>query len=359
MSNKLSYSKISSYSLCGQRYYLHYIKKYREKWQRSSLLFGSAIDDALNNLLLTNDLEKSLQVFEKKWSFSFVNKKYVPLKNNPDIVYAEKDLDLDLIKLSEEDKMWLSSFKEYKSTKKWDQISEEERSRYNSIMWESLKVKGDIIIKDYQKKIIPQFQSVDAVQHESYLTNSEGDTVVQYLDFVATLKDGSVVLFDNKTTSSLSYYDEESAGTSQQLISYYYNNKETFKLTAVGFIVIQKTILKNKIKICSSCGKDGSESRARTCDSEKLNEKGKKERCNGEWSVTIDPECVIKMIVNPVSSAAEDLVLTTFDEANNGIKTGVYYRNLQVCKNIYGSPCQFYKLCWKGDDSDLIKETED
>lgn len=363
--NKLSFSKISSYSLCGQRYNLHYNERLREKWQRSSLLFGSAMDQALNHLLANRDLTASLEVFTKNWSFGWINKKYTPLQHNPDVVYSEKDLDLDLIEISDEDVAWLKEFKDFKSTRKWDEIEESDRAKYNGILWASMKVKGEFIIRDYHDKVLPQFVSVTGIQHESHLINEDGDTVIQYLDFIATLQDGSVVLFDNKTTSSLQYYDDESPGSSQQLISYYYANKEQFGLTAVGFVAMQKTILKNKTKICSKCNHDGSESKAKTCDQEYMGivvKRGKEvegmARCNGEWNVTLNPECAIKVIVNNVTDAAQELVLTTFDEANSGIKAQNWYRNLSICKNIYGSPCQFYKLCWKGSTEDLIKAQE-
>jgi hypothetical protein len=360
LGNKLSFSQISSYSLCGERFRLHYRERLREKWQRSSLLFGSAMDKALNNLLATKDLEKSIEIFNKEWAFSFVNNKYTAIRSNPDVVYSERDLDTDLIELSEEDLKWLAEFKDFKSTQKWDYIAAEDRIKYNEYYWDCLKIKGEIIIRDYNKKVIPQFLSVTGIQHESYLTNAEGDTVVQYLDFVATMQDGSIVLFDNKTTSSLQYYDDESPGMSQQLISYYYNNKAKFGLTAVGFVAMQKTIIKNKTKICSLCSHDGSESRAKTCDQEVDAPETKKgrARCNGAWLITLNPECAIKVIVNPVTEAAEDLVLSTFDEANHGIKNEMFYKNLAICKNIYGSPCQFYKLCWKGSTEDLIKLEE-
>lgn len=365
MANKLSFSKISSYSICGERYRLHYIEKLREKWARASLLFGSAIDDALNTLLETNSEVKAVEVFMKKWNFQFVNNKMTSLKNNPNVVYAGADLDLDLITISEEDKAWLKEFEDFKSVNKWDYVPEADRARYNSICWESMKVKGLLILSNYVKKVLPQFASVTAIQHKTELVNSDGDSVTQVLDFVATLQDGSVVLFDNKTTSNLTYYPDDAPGTSQQLLSYYYNNKEKFSLTAVGFVAMQKNIMKNKTKVCSKCNSDGTESRARSCDKEypgMVVKRGKEVegmvRCDGAWDVTLNPEVLIKIIVNPVSEAAMDLVLSAFDEANNGIKTENWYKNLSVCKNIYGSPCTFYSKCWKGKDDELIKLDE-
>jgi hypothetical protein len=362
MANRLSFSKISSYSICGERYRLRYEAKLTEKYARASLLFGSALDEALNSLLADQDLEKAKAAFDKKWSFQYVHGKYVSLSENPIVVYAERDLDLDLIETSEDEQLWLTEFKEFKKTKKWDQIAEEDRSKYNLICWKSMKVKGHLILENYVTKVLPSFVSVTGIQHQSEITNGDGDTIIQYLDFVATLQDGSVVLMDNKSTSDLKYYEDDSPGTSQQLVSYYYANKEKFGLTAVGFVAMQKSIIKNKTKTCSKCKADGTESRARSCDKEHpgmVVKRGKEVegmvRCGGEWDVKMDPEVAIKIIVNPVTEAAEDLVLTAFDHANEGIKNKNWYRNLTVCKNIYGSPCEYYNLCWKGKDEELIQ----
>lgn len=365
MSRKLSYSAINTYSTCGQKYYWHYIQGYREKWQRASLLFGSAIDKALNNLLEERSYDKSLAVFEKEWNFQFVNKKYTSLFSNPDIVYGARDLDLDLIETSEEDQTWLAEFENHKKSRKWEEISEEDRTKYNTFCWKSLCIKGLIIIKSYNEKILPQFQSVTGIQHKSELTNSDGDSVVQYLDFIATFQDGSVVLMDNKTTSSLDYYKDDSPGKSQQLLSYFYTNREAFSLGGVGYVAICKQIVKNKTKKCSKCNEDGTETKARTCDKEYPGKviKRKKEvdgmiRCDGEWDVTMNPEAAIKVIVNTPKEKSIDLVLSTFDEANNGIKNEVYYKNLAVCDNQYGSPCPFRALCWEGSTEDLTKKED-
>lgn len=361
--SKLSYSQINTYTTCGEKYRLHYLMGYREKWQRASLLFGSAMDASLNNLLEKRNLEEALSVFDKNWNFQFLNKKYVALESHPDVVYSMRDLDTDLIEISEQDELWLKEFEEFKKTKKWDEISVEDRSKYNSFCWQSLAKKGKIILDSYYKKVLPKFISVTGIQHKSELTNADGDTVVQFLDFVVTLEDGSVILFDNKTTSSLDYYKDDSPGKSQQLLSYFYANKEEFNLGAVGYVAMCKQILKNKTKKCSKCGVQNNETKARKCDQEYETSELKKgkpvlARCNGEWDVTIDPEAAIKIIVNIPKEKSIDLVLSTFDEANNGIKNKVWYKNLSVCDSQYGSPCPFRSLCWDGSTEDLIKKEE-
>lgn len=362
---KLSYSSINTYTTCGEKYRLHYLEGYREKWQRASLLFGSAMDQALNDLLVNKDVVKAHEIFDKNWNFQFVNKKYTALKGLPSIVFSDADLDVDFVEITEEDKAWVKEFKDFKKTKKWNEIEEQDRIKYNTFCWESLKQKGHILIDSYNKKILPQFVRVFAVQHQADLTNSDGDTLVQFVDFCAELTDGSIVLMDNKTTSKMSYFSEEHAATSQQLISYFFNLREKFNLQAVGYAVMSKEILKNKEKKCLKCGFEGNESKARNCPNElpgKVMKRGKEVeemvRCSGEWEVKLNPEADCKIFVSPVTETAIDLVLSTFDEANHGIKSKNYYKNLSVCGNQYGSKCVFYNKCWRGDDTNLVKKEE-
>lgn len=358
MANKLSFSKISSYSICGERYRLGYVEGYREKWSRASLLFGSAIDDALNSLLVNRDLTLAKQVFDKKWSFQWINGKLSAVRDHEDVVYAKADFDKDFVTLTPEDEIRFNSIVEAKEKLKWEEVELEDRKFYNIQNWESLRAKGMIILESYYHKVLPQFISVTAVQHKAEMINAAGDSIVQYLDFIATLQDGSVVLMDNKTTSKMDYYDDDSPATSPQLISYYFNNREEFGINAVGFVVMLKQIIKNKVKTCTLCNTVAEEgARHKTCAVE-TTPGVKKSRCNGEFIVTMNPEAAIKIFVSPVSEAAENLVLTAFDEANNGIENKQWYRNLTVCKNIYGSPCEFFNICWKGDYSGVIKKEQ-
>lgn len=59
MPNRLSFSQVRLYQDCGRRYELHYVEGWREKYAHSALLFGSAIDESLNTLLDTRDLQPS------------------------------------------------------------------------------------------------------------------------------------------------------------------------------------------------------------------------------------------------------------------------------------------------------------
>lgn len=363
MNTRLSFSAITTYSQCGKKYDFRYNHKLRSTSFHAALAFGSSIDSALNTLLKTKDLTLALQEFDKSWAFQFVNRKYTSLAKDVNLVYAETDFDLELLQQEDIDKLnfpldlinpKIKTILEDKAKNGWNNLSLDDREFYNYANWLCMSRKGHIMLHSYNKKVLPRIRTVLAVQKENYLENAEGDKVVQYLDLIVEWEDGRNVLMDNKTSKR--DYKPDSAGKSPQLISYYHSSKEEYALKAVGFIVLKKEILKNKIKICATCGHDGSGGRHKTCDAPGVDTK----RCNGDWLVKINPECYIDIIINNVSEIAEELVLDTFADANEGIKKENWYRNLSACDNGAFS-CEYLGLCWRKDSSELIdmsKENE-
>lgn len=295
------------------------------------------------------------------------------------LVYAEKDFDHDLIeeedlctvrdlfqaKENKESIVNLESknanalfaiynlIKENKETQGWENIRKDKKVFYNAMNWVCLRRKGHTMINSYYKKILPKIKEVLAVQHKFKLINDVGDEIVAIADLIVKWEDGRILLLDNKTSAK--EYEKDQASRSQQLIIYYHQLKEEFKLDAVGFIVMNKSIVKNKIKICSVCGHDGTGSRARTCDVEYSPSMGAKaKRCGGDWLTKCSPEAWIQTIINNVSDTAENLVLSSFDEANNGISKGVFYKNLNSCKGNGSFRCPFFEVCWKQDYSQVV-----
>lgn len=373
MGNKLSFSAISKYTECGKKYQLHYKQRLRGKYFHSALAYGSAVDEGLNELLKNKDLDKSLQSFDKKWNFQYINNKLTALPKATNVVYAEADTDLELLlpediqKLDNEyGNLWEQMYDnicEQKKSVGWNNLPEESKELYNYLGWLSLRRKGHIMINSYREQILPRINRVITVQHQTSLVNADGDEIVQYLDLIVEWEDGSLVLMDNKTSAK--DYDPEAALTSPQLISYYVKAKNEFGVNAVGFLVMKKQIMKNKKKICKKCNHDGSESRAKTCDKEypgKVLKRSKEVdgmiRCDGEWSITLDPKCFIQVIISPVNDFAEQTVMSTFSEANEGIKKEVYHRNLKACGAGTAYKCDYFNLCWTGKDEDLIQLEE-
>jgi len=362
---RLSFSALNQYMQCGRRYDLHYNKRLRIKVGKGALLFGSAMDHALNHLLKTRNLDESISLFKKSWSYQNINDvgEYLPYSTK--VVYGPKDYDGDLI-FEQDSLKFLELFKEkfslntdkslkqltafYRELKKekgFDGLIEDQKRVYNYGHWVCMFNKGLLMIQAYNAEIMPKIKEVLSVQESFSIENNAGDSIPGFIDMVVRWEDGNVYIMDNKTSGS--EYDDDAASKSPQLITYLHARGGHYKAIGVGFNVLYKQIDKNKKKTCSLCQYNGSEGRHKTCPNEL---EGK--RCNGAWIETIDPKARVQYILNKVSSFAEDLVLDAFDEAVSGIKAEVFNPNLQACGDGEWR-CQFYDKCWKGDESDLIK----
>lgn len=362
---RLSHSAISCFSSCGRKYEYRYLKRLRSKTTTGALLFGSALDQALNLLLEKKDVNEAIKAFKKHWSFGFINNKGTYLPDTTLVLYSKTDFDVDLLtpeditKFNEKQYEWnvylsksvgevVSILQAKKAESGFDSLSHEEKQTLNLANWLSLQRKGLIMIESYNEKVMPQIKEVLAVQKSIELQNDEGDKVIGYIDFIVELNDGRRVVMDNKSTSV--EYERDSASKSQQLILYYSTVKDEYKLDSAGFVTMSKHIIKNKTKICSVCGYNGSAGRHKTCPAEPNGT-----RCGGEWTETVDPEAKIDIIINTITPEAENLVLEVFDSANHSIKQGVFVPNLQACDEYNG--CEYKDLCWSGS-MDGIEEVE-
>jgi len=364
MNQRLSHSATNCYTQCGRKYQLRYIHKLKSKLTSGALLFGSAIDNALNSLLETKDLSVATKAFDKAFRFNFINNKGYYLPECKLITYAKTDFDLDLLK--EEDLKWFNDrqyelntltnnsisevvaiLQDKKATSGYNSLSEDEKELLNLANWLCLYRKGIVMLRAYSEQVLPKIKQVLAVQKSIEIENNDGDKLIGFIDLIVETADGKRYVLDNKTSSV--QYDANSPQRSQQLILYYHITKEEYKLDGVGFVVMYKHILKNKKKTCSKCSNDGTGKRHKTCDVE--TEFG---RCNGTWDEVLNPDARIEFITNSVPEAAENLVMETFDEANNGIKNKMFGPNLQACHtgNIY---CDYYQYCWTGSKEDLVQ----
>lgn len=371
MKNRLSHSAVNLYNSCARKYQYHYVLGLRSNVTSGALIFGSALDKALDHLLKTRNLEESKQVFEKFWHIQELNGKLTQLSTATNVVYSQRDYDGDLIFQRNEDlfksklgansdkslKQLTAFYRELKKEQGFANFTDEQKVVYNYGHWVCLLNKGLVMLEGYHKEILPKIKQVITSQKKIEITNTEGDSIIGYIDLIVEWEDGKRYVLDNKTSTM--EYDQDSAMRSQQLILYYHATKDEYKIDGVGFIVLSKQLLKNKKKICSKCGHDGSAGRHKTCPNTIQDENihGKYSyRCEGEWTETIDPQAKIDVILNQVSEQAETLILETFDLANRAIKQGIFPPNPSACA-AYGNDnlCQFYKKCWSGKDDDLIQ----
>jgi hypothetical protein len=313
--NKLSHSSVSIYSECGKKYKLHYIDRIRAKDEKSALYFGKCLDNAFNELLAGKDLALAQANFEIEWTKAL----------EMDIKYSKSDVDEDLLA--------------------WVELPINKKQP----AWATLRLKGALLVKAYHDQVLPKIKKVIAVQKPVSIKNAEGDEVAGFLDLIVEWEDGKTYLMDNKSSSVP--YTPTSAKESQQLVLYYHMEKDTYKLDGVGFIVLSKKIIKNKLKTCTKCGNETT-GREKTCT--RL-ENGV--RCNGEFSISFNPEVEVQFIINEVDEAAEDRCIEVFDKTNEGLLNEKFDPNWQACIGKYGK-CTYFDYCKKGSMDGLVKKEE-
>lgn len=351
---RLSHSSVTKYQDCAQAWDFHYNKKLRHRFQSSALCFGTAIDKALEASCKRNG--KAKEVFLQTWTKQDINKVSCDLAENPNIVYSESDIDLDLISetsthyIKQKYPNWEEDYKiivTKKETFGFRNLEADERSLYNLVAWHSLLTKGFLMIEAFETKILPRIKRVLATQKEIKLENDEGDKITGFADLVVEWEDGSIIVLDIKTSSR--NYEETSVLTSPQLSLYVYSLTEEYKTRKAGFIVLNKRVSKNKTKVCSKCEWNGTGNRSRTCPQEYDGT-----RCAGEWIEKIDPEIYIQTIIDEIPLQTEKIVIENIDFINQSIKAGIFFRNLNSCQKPWG-PCPFFRVCFHNDYSELIE----
>lgn len=361
---KLSHSKISKYLMCPRSYKYHYVDKLKPVVQSGALLFGSAIDKALNELLLPSLNETAESIFLKEFAKNNA-------KNDITIVYANSDFDEDLLNQNDYDeaskllesmgvslsrKMIVVEYKKLKAQKMeegFDFFNDNQKLFYNTMNYLSMAQKGLLMIRDYRSKILPMLKKVIQVQIEIN-HKLDDDTVINgFVDFIAETQDGRIVLFDNKTSGIA--YENDAVLNSPQLALYKEAVKQMYpdiNIEYAGFIVMRKNIAKNTIKTCGSCGHIG-KGRHSTCDNT-INGK----RCGGEWNEVISPETNFQILIDKIPQMYKDIVIDNYNDVNHAIKKEVFPRNLSRCQDTYGGDCVYRRFCMYGDKKGLkLEET--
>lgn len=314
---RLSHSAASVYLECSMKYKLHYINKLRSSTTGSALLFGTAVDKALELALQQFPNAKEIDVknkFLKHWINGEINGEQVEIETSPLIKWSKADSELD------------------------------------ENPWASMLQKGYLIIEAYFKDILPNIEQVLATQEEISLVNDNGDAVIGFTDAVLKWKGYDVpIIFDFKTAGRP--YAKDAVTTSPQLTLYKHALSAKYNTTTAGFIVFLKTIKKKYNKYCAKCKYDGSDEKHTTC-SNMVNGK----RCKGEWTVTqLEYKAETRVLIDKIDESFENKVLESFDLVNTQLQQSVFEKNFKACWGKYG-PCQFMKYCKSGDMDGLIQK---
>lgn len=363
--NRLSHSSVSKWQQCPKLWYYHYEEKLRPKYQSGALFFGSAIDNAIN-ALLKKEGKDPYEIFDYNWKFGRIDgqdeKEFLATSNK--IVFSNTDYDKELLTdddieelkkhtlLNTKDEV-LDYYKVLSDLKKrvsWNNVSVQDQKLYNHYNWLSLRRKGHLIIKAYEDEIMPNIVKVHAVQKYIKLQNTNGDSIIGYIDAILDYKhNGRVqtVVFDLKT-SSIDYADD-AVINSPQLSLYLNAVKKEYNTRVCGFLVAKKQIDKNRVKVCSRCAYDGSGARHKTC-SNLINGV----RCEGEWIETIKPSVNFQIIINEIPQQTENIVMENYQDIADTMKLGKYTRNFNSCEMPWG-PCPMKAVCFKNDYSEVNK----
>lgn len=206
---RLSNSSVDKYNTCAKMYKYHYIDRIRSSRKSSPLLFGIAIDEALNHLVVNKDVLKANDIYEDlmlTWKYDYT------------VDFLTKDKDIQVI--PEDVLEFLES--EYS-----------EQELHHQLCWHSLWYKGLEFIFSYIDQILPRLGEIVEVQRKISLKNSEGDEIIGYQDVFGYL-DGELTIIDNKTSSSS--YSAKKIEQSQQL--HLYSHAENIQ--KIAYIVMRK-----------------------------------------------------------------------------------------------------------------------
>lgn len=325
MSKPLSFSGYKRFVTCAKYYYYHDVLGEKSDSKSSALVFGSAIDLALNEMLVNRNYLKACEIAKDVIDQSEIES------------YFAADIDADFI---------LEEHIQLAKSKRWngddflmllnelvvaEKLSKNQKEILDTTIKSILIEKSKIILASYFEKVLPLVKSVETVQKEIVAKDGKRGIV----DMIVTMTDGKRVLFDNKTATRP--YEKDSVLKSPQLALY----ASMVGVEYAGFIVMNKQITKNRTKKCPKCGNNGSGTKFRTCPAVV----GKK-KCGSKWDETIDPYAYIQIFIDKIPEINKTLINEAMNEVKTCIDNGVYPRNLNNCFNQYGKPCVFVNKCW-------------
>lgn len=363
MGIQLSYSALEKYKLCPAQYKLHYLDRIRSHKISSPLLFGGALDEALNVLLetkldepterATDDLERLKSGFDQLFTYQMINKELEDVRTSHFVDYFASDFDRDI--LTEQDLTSLKTFinnagyiKDPNNPssgrpdvldlfdeiqgyiKDGQELDSTDRSFYNYSCWLSLRRKGHLLLEHYKDEIMPKIKRVVSVQKKVTLPNDEGDEIIGYIDLEAELYDeDGVITLDNKTSSSK--YKMTDINDKGQLLIYdeYTDNGKA------GYIVLLKKIKYEVTVKCDSC-EEKSSRRLKNCPV-----KG----CDGKMHEHSKvPNVESQILVDNIDNDKKDLLFDKICGILSNIEKEEFPQNRDSCFQ-FGRKCIYYDYC--------------
>lgn len=281
MGIRLSHTAKELYLRCPLAYYMHYILNLRSEKVGSPLPFGSAIDEGVNELLEGKSLIVALKKFDELWENPKINNVKVDGKTTELITFSKAD----------------------------------QKEELADTPWESLKIKGHMLIEAYQLEIMPSIKDVLAVQKPINITNNYGDRIIGFADIIVETVDGRRLVMDNKTSAKSYPKDAVYSGDkAKQLALYFEALKEQYNLDGAGFYVIEKGIRKR------------------------------------------EPQTRIQTLIDEIPETVIQKTFEEYDDVLTSIKLGKFHSNSPECNMFYGDCiCDKYAKSFGQDLSGLIE----
>jgi len=328
LSINVSFSALECFEQCSEKYRLRYKERLSSEKIPSPLFFGTAIDAAVELLLLKKKVcltEKELDLLMNEDAYSIFDKTMREqngqlLERNPLCEYFYSDFDPNILTVQD----YKALTKAYPSVTDWEEffayckkyiktngdLKAGSRVAFNNLCWLSLYRKGEMMLEAYERDILPEISEVFDIQKEVALLNESGDKLRGKIDFIASFKDDPAVRYicDNKTSSEP--YKEDSVANSVQLAIY-----------------------------CE----------AETCDRAAYTVMEKKMRLR-------DPKARTQIIKDVVSENQKQKTFDIVEQKLNNIASGEFCKkdSPKEC-HFFGKPCEFFNLCWHGKMDGLKK----
>jgi len=329
----LSHTRLTKLRYCEAMYHFYYNKRLRSKYLKSPLFFGSAIDEALNCLLLDKKKQLSSEekiikkkgyklIYKEKMTKTTHNGEEIEIDGNPFISYNKTDFDYTILRPTDINKLkklcpkgedleiyinHLLNKKHGKGSSR-EKISETEFALTQKACYLSLYNKGLMLIDAYIRDILPEIEEVFKIQHEVKLQDEDGNAITGFIDAIVSLKSNpnEKVILDNKTSSRS--YKEDSVSTSEQLALY---AADTGLYTG-AFAVVEKTLRKK------------------------------------------DPRARTQLIIDKINEEFVDKVIDEFNNAIYTINKGEYIQNFESGCRPFGQPCEYFKYCHKNSMDHIV-----
>lgn len=270
MSVNLSYSAVSTYLSCGEKFRLERIEKVPTDLCRSPLFLGKSVDQASEVIFCDkiNDFgqyqeyseERLVKVFAHALTYVNFNNSIIDARYHPLVRYSKADLDLRLLEQEDIDKIvarskelefedfdreTMEEFVSYIQGIKYG-VDDLDQLLYNYIGYHCLYRKGLLLLKALKDWSDKNVKETISVQRYFEIVNENGDKYRGLLDLEAILynREGIITLDLKTASNAVAQYPDNVIDTAMQLHSYAEVGSKN-----VGYVVLDKSIRVNEPKV--------------------------------------------------------------------------------------------------------------